>query len=82
MEICLSLKTFVCLSSIEIDSGDRLLSADPLNDVRPELDDGLPLRSAEWRSMRASYFAPLLQFFLNRIRPRKDVSDDQDRKGK
>jgi hypothetical protein len=62
-----SLKTFVCLSSVEIDTGDRVLLADPLNDIRTEPDDGLPLRSAEWRSMRASYFAELLQFFLNRI---------------
>jgi hypothetical protein len=62
-----SLKTFVCPSSVEVDTGDRLLSAGPLDDVRTESDDGLPLRSAEWISMRASYFAQLLQFFLKRL---------------
>jgi hypothetical protein len=64
------LKTFVCLSSVEVDQGDRLLSAGALNDVGTEPDDGLPPRSAEWRSMRASYFAQLLQFFFEMTRSR------------
>jgi hypothetical protein len=34
MEICLSLKSVVCLPSVEVDQGDRLLSAGPLNAVR------------------------------------------------
>jgi hypothetical protein len=62
--MCLSLNTFVCLPSLEIDEGDRLLSADLLNDARTE-SDGRPLRSPEWRSMRASYFPQLFQFVLN-----------------
>jgi hypothetical protein len=67
MYICLSLKTVVCLSSLEPGEGDRLLSARPLTDARMEPDDRLSLRSPEWRSITASYFAQLLQFFLNRI---------------
>jgi hypothetical protein len=55
-------------SSLKIDEGDRLLSADALNDGRREPDE-LPLRCAESRLMRECYFPQLLHFFSNGIGP-------------
>jgi hypothetical protein len=72
-----------CLSVfVEVDQGDRLLSAGRWNDLRTEPDDRLPLKSAEWRSMRASYFAQLLQFFMKLREAVKDVRSGHDHKGK